>query len=418
MLNAEPPSRPATWTTGLPGAPKGPDVLVVEDSPSDMFLIGHALSGTVLSLRCRFATTLAEAVRLARRETPDVVLLDLSLPDCDGILTLKRVRAACPSAPVVVVTGHSELRLAIQALRAGASDYLLKTELGTLEPTLRRVVAEARDARQRQRHEASRITALNLESVGRVAAGIAHEINTPLQFVNDNVVFLRRALQLLSPALDAVRRGESIEPGGADWAKLSPVVEQMPPAIEEALEGVRRVARSIAELQSLHEVSGESSSTLAISQIIEASLADAWHPSVAGSRVTTRYEEGLPPITVQARALTSAFSNIIRNAQEAIVRSERQEGSLAISVARRGDQLEVCFVDDGAGIPSEHLGRVFDPFFTTKPVGAGSGQGLALAHHVIVRQHGGQLTAHSTPGGGATFVALLPLSPACDGDAP
>jgi signal transduction histidine kinase len=319
---------------------------------------------------------------------------------------------------VVVVTGHSELRLAIQALRAGASDYLLKTELGTLEPTLRRVVAEARDAHQRQRLEASRITALNLESVGRVAAGIAHEINTPLQFVNDNVVFLRRALQLLTPALDAVRRGESIEPGCADWAKLSAVVEQMPPAIEEALEGVRRVARSIAELQSLHEVSGESSSTLALSEIIESSLADAWHPSAAGSRVTTRYEEGLPPITVQARALTSAFSSIIRNAREAIARSERQEGSLEISVARRGDQLEVCFVDDGSGIPSEHLGRVFDPFFTTKPVGAGSGQGLALAHQVIVRQHGGQLTAHSTPGGGATFVALLPLSPACDGDAP
>jgi signal transduction histidine kinase len=417
MLNAEPPSRPATWTTGAPGALEGPDVLVVEDSPSDMFLIGRALSGTVLSLRCRFATTLAEAVRLAKREMPDVVLLDLSLPDCDGIRTLRRIRAACPSSPVVVVTGHSELRLAIQALRAGASDYLLKTELGTLEPTLRRVVAEARDARQRQRHEANRITALNLESVGRVAAGIAHEVNTPLQFVNDNVVFLRRALQLLRPALDAVCRGESIE-GRADWTKLSPVVEQMAPAIEEALEGVRRVARSIAELQSLHEVSGESRSTLAISQIIEASLADAWHPSAAGSRVTTRYEEGLPPITVQARALTSAFSSIIQNAREAIARSERQEGSLEISVVRRGDQLEVCFVDDGVGIPSDHLGRVFDPFFTTKPVGAGSGQGLALAHHVIVRRHGGQLTAHSTPGGGATFAALLPLSPACDGDAP
>lgn len=397
---------------------EGPDVLVVEDSPSDMFLIGHALSGTVLSLRCRFSTTLAEAVRLVRREAPDVVLLDLSLPDCHGIRTLKRIRAACPSSPVVVVTGHSELRLAIQALRAGASDYLLKTELGTLEPTLRRVLAETRELRKRQGREASRITALNFESVGRVAAGMAHEINTPLQFVNDNLTFLGRALQLLRPVLDALRHGEFPDPSSLDWAKLSPIVEQMPPAIEEASEGVRRVADLIAALRSQHELSGESRSTVAISEVIESSLADEWHPSLAGMCVTTRYDDGLPAIPVQVRALTTAFSNIIQNAREAIERSERQEGSLQISATRRGEQLEVRFVDDGPGIPSEHLGLVFDPFFTTKPVGGGSGQGLALAHHVIVRQHGGQLTAHSTPGHGAAIVAVLPLSVSCDGDAP
>jgi two-component system sensor histidine kinase HupT/HoxJ len=184
----------------------------------------------------------------------------------------------------------------------------------------------------------------------------------------------------------------------------------MPAAIEEALEGVQRVARLIAALQSQHEFSGEPRSTVAISELIEASVVDQWHPSPAGMRVTTRYADGLPAISVQVRALTSAFSNIIQNAREAIARSERQEGRLEISVTCHGDQLELCFVDDGVGIPSEHLGRVFDPFFTTKPAGGGSGHGLALAHHVIVRQHGGQLTAHHTPGGGATFVALLPLS--------
>jgi signal transduction histidine kinase len=418
MLHTEPPSRPPTWTTGRPGALEGPSVLVVEDSPSDMFLIGRALAGTVLSLRCRFSTTLADAVQLATREAPDVVLLDLSLPDCHGIRTLKRIRAACPASPVVVVTGHSELRLAVQALRAGASDYLLKTELATLEPTLRRVLAEAHDERQRQRREASRVTTLNLKSIGRVAAGLAHELNTPLQFVNDNLSFMRRALQLLAPALDALRHGQTPEPASLDWAKLTHVVEQMPPAIEQALEGVQRMARLTAALHSQHELSTESRSTVAISDVLESSLAGDGLPLPAAIRVTTLYDDGLPAISVHVDALARAFSNIIQNAREAIARSDAPEGSLEISVTRRGDQLEVRFVDDGPGISSEHLGSIFDPFFTTKPVGSGSGQGLAFAHHVIVQQHGGELTAHSTPGRGATLVAVLPLPVPRDDDGP
>jgi signal transduction histidine kinase len=416
MQQAEPQSRAPTWTTGRPGALEGPGVLVVEDSPSDMFLIGRALAGTVLSLRCRFSTTLADAVQLATREVPDVVLLDLSLPDCHGIRTLKRIRAACPGSPVVVVTGHSELRLAVQALRAGASDYLLKTDLATLEPTLRRVLAEARDERQRQQHEASRVTTLNLRSVGRLAAGMAHELNTPLQFMNDNLSFLRRALQLLTPALDALRLGQAPEPAAIDWAKLSHVVEQMPPAIEQALEGVQRMARLTAALHSQHEFCSESRSTVAISRVIESSLADDGQPLPAALRVTTLYDDGLPAISVHVDALTRAFSNIIQNAREAIARSDGPQARLEISVTRRGDRLEVRFVDDGPGISSEHLGSVFDPFFTTKPVGSGSGHGLAFAHHVIVQQHGGELTANGTPGGGATFVAVLPLP--CDDDGP
>jgi two-component system NtrC family sensor kinase len=383
-----------------------------------MFLIGRALAGTVLSLRCWFSTTLADAVQLATREAPDVVLLDLSLPDCHGIRTLKRIRAACPPSPVVVVTGHSELRLAVQALRAGASDYLVKTELATLEPTLRRVLAEARDERQRQQREASRVTTLNLRSVGRMAAGMAHELNTPLQFVNDNLYFLRRALQLLTPALGALRHGQTPEPASIDWAKLSHVIEQMPPAIEQALEGVQRMAQLTAALHSQHELSTESRSTVAISLVIEASLASAGQPLPAAIRITTLYEDGLPAISVHVDALARAFFNIIQNALEAIARNDAPQASLEIAVTRRGEQLEVRFVDDGPGISSAHVGSVFDPFFTTKPVGSGSGQGLAFAHHVIVQQHGGELTVHSTPGRGATFVAVLPLSVQRDDDGP
>lgn len=414
----EPLSRVPTWTTGQSGAADGPSVLVVEDSPSDAFLIGRALAGTVLSLRCRFSTTLAHAVQLAAQEPPDVVLLDLSLPDGQGIRTLKRIRAACPSSPVVVVTGHSELRLAIQALRAGASDYLVKTELGTLEPTLRRVLAEARDERQRQRQEASRVTTLKLESVGRVAAGMAHELNTPLQFVNDNLTFLRRALEVLAPALDTLRHGQTPEQASNDRAKLSHVIEEMPLAIEQALDGVQRMARLTAALRSQHELSTESRDTVAISWVIESSLASDGQPAPAGIRVTTRYEDGLPAISVHVHALIHAFSNIIQNAREAIARSNAPDGSIEISVARRGEQLEVHFVDDGPGIPSDQLGRVFDSFFTTKPVGTGSGQGLAFAHHVIVQQHGGELTVHAAPGGGTTVLAVLPLPVPRDDDDP
>ncbi len=389
-------------------------MLVVEDSPSDTYLIRHQLARATPAFRCQFTTTLSEALAIAASSFPDIVLLDLSLPDSHGIQTLQRFREECPLPAVMVLTGHSELRLAIQSLRAGARDYLPKSELAELEAALRRVLLETGRERREQESEQKRLTKLKLESLGRLAAGVAHEINTPLQFVSDNLVFLRRALQLLSPVLAQVRRSPEPSGSSANGApmvslKLDYVIEQMLPAIEQALGGVNQVGQLIAALTPRHQRAGERRIPVQLREVIEASLA-ACREMGLPERTTTHYADGLPPVAAFMQDLTTAFSNIIANAGEAIAKRPNAEGgSLHVSVNRRGEYVEVRFTDNGPGIPRQHLGQIFDPFFTTKSVGQGTGQGLAVAYHIIVQEHGGELTVDSAPGVGCTFMVSLPI---------
>jgi two-component system NtrC family sensor kinase len=390
-------------------------VLVVEDSPSDSFLIRNQLARATPGFNCEFATTLTEALALATRSPPDVVLLDLSLPDSHGIQTLRRFREGCPAPAVMVLTGHSELRLAIQALRAGARDYLPKSELADLEPTLRRVLSEAISDRHDQESGERRLTRLKQESVGRLAAGVAHEINTPLQFVSDNLVFLRRSVQLLSPVLEQL--GRCPAPGAPPArgvptisAKLQHVIEQMQPAIEQALDGVNHIGQLIAALKP-RQGAGEERTLVELRHVLEPSLAMWQEMGLSAAGITTHYAEDLPLIAAFVQDLTTAFSNIIINAGEAVAKRDRPVGgSLHVSVTRRGERVEARFTDNGVGIMRQHLGQIFEPFFTTKSTGYGAGQGLAVAYHIIVQEHGGELTVDSTPAVGSTFIVSLPIS--------
>ncbi len=265
--------------------------------------------------------------------------------------------------------------------------------------------------------------AQKLEAVGQLAAGVAHEVNTPMQFIGDGVRFLKECLTDLGSALeghselftDLRQRGCLTD---ADEEKLASIEEtsdvafvlvEGPAAVDRTLRGVTRVAEIVRALKAFaHPVDGAYTST-----DVNAAIADA--VIVARGEYKHCAEVMLdfgdvPPIVCDAGALNQVLLNLIVNATHAI--EEGKAGAMGmITIQTRQERDVVCISvsDDGCGIPEAVRPRLFEPFFTTKPVGKGTGQGLALVHTIVEKQHGGQISFDSQVGVGTTFHIRFPL---------
>jgi PAS domain S-box-containing protein len=265
--------------------------------------------------------------------------------------------------------------------------------------------------------------AQKLEAVGQLAAGIAHEINTPIQFVGDSVQFLKdsfedlRQLQaayregcasaLTGPEGDALRLRLERAEAEADLAYLQ---ERVPAAFERTLEGVERVASIVRAMKEFAHPQTEQAPA-DLNRALATTLTVARNEYRYVAEVDTEFAE-LPLVVCNLSDLNQVFLNLIVNASHAIedaLSSPGEKGAIRISTACDGDTALVSVSDSGGGVPEAIRARIFDPFFTTKTIGRGSGQGLAIARAVVER-HGGALTLDTTLGEGTTFIIRLPIA--------
>jgi signal transduction histidine kinase len=267
--------------------------------------------------------------------------------------------------------------------------------------------------------------AQRLEMVGRLAAGIAHEINTPVQFVSDSLEFVRAGIAELSQLLE--RDGELIarvvagEPAhdlataaeaAATAAELPYLREHLPLALARALDGLGRVTTIIRSMR-IHAHPDRSEIAAAdLNDAIASTLTIARNEYKYVAELVTELGE-LPPVTCYLGDFNQVIINLVVNAAHAIgdvVGTSGDIGRLTVKTWRDGPDAVVAIGDTGAGIPEHIRDHVFEPFFTTKAVGKGTGQGLAIAHAVIVDKHGGSLTFESRPGEGTTFLIRIPIA--------
>jgi PAS domain S-box-containing protein len=267
------------------------------------------------------------------------------------------------------------------------------------------VIADQTEAR---RLEIELRHAQKLEAVGRLAAGVAHELNTPIQFIGDNVDFLSDAAsQLLMAAGD----GNGGRSPAADGQELDYLAGEIPEAARQTRDGVRRVATIVQALKSFAHPDAPGQHAADLNQALTDTLTVARSELRHVGRVESDLG-ALPPVTCSVGDLNQVFLNLLVNAADAVAETQAPAAPGVITVRSRhaGDTVVIEVSDSGPGIPDEARDRVFEPFFTTKPVGRGTGQGLALARSVVTDQHGGTIGFTSAPGQGTTFTVTLPVN--------
>ncbi len=268
--------------------------------------------------------------------------------------------------------------------------------------------------------------AQKLEAIGQLAAGIAHEINTPTQYVSDNITFLKDSWGPSAEFLNfcGVMRAEAgsgaVSPESLtrfselyEKADFEYLMKEIPRAIDQSLEGLQRVAKIVRGMKEFSHPSEKEKRAVNLNQAIDSTITVARHEWKYCAELVTAFDEALPLVPCLVGEFNQVMLNLIINAAHAIAsflgENSDEKGTITITTRRQENWVEIAIADTGSGIPDEIRSRIFEPFFTTKAVGKGSGQGLALAHSVIVNLHQGRLWFETEVGQGTTFFIRLPL---------
>lgn len=268
--------------------------------------------------------------------------------------------------------------------------------------------------------------AQKLESIGQLAAGIAHEINTPTQFVGDNTRFLKDAFDDVSTLLikmeQLITHVESNKKSDtliaelkslSDEADVDYLLKEIPQAINQSLEGIDRVAKIVRAMKEFSHPGNAEKTPIDINKSIANTITVSRNEWKYVATLETDFDENLPPVPCYPDQLNQVILNLIINAahtiKDALENRNEKMGIIKISTKHKGEKVIIRISDTGMGIPAEIRNRIFDPFFTTKEVGRGTGQGLAISFDVIVKKHGGDIYFDTVPDQGTTFIIELPL---------
>jgi PAS domain S-box-containing protein len=345
------------------------------------------------------------------------------LPDLMATADQGRVRSLLqevssgPSRPVDVSLSRSGGEGLPVELAVGP----LLGEDGIVRPGAVGVLTDLRDRRQREMQQGHD---QKLEALGRLSAGIAHEINTPIQFVGDNTRFLADAYEDMIQLLTAYRTCLDESAGALPWqerkgriaaaeqaADIAYLSAEVPSAVAQSLEGIERVASLVQAMKAFSYKDSVERSYADLNDAIETTLAVARNETKYVADVILDLQE-IPPVLCHVGDLNQVFLNLLVNAADALrdkAENGGGRGQIRVGTALDGEDVVVTVADNGEGIPQAIQDKIFEPFFTTKDVGKGTGQGLALARSVVQDKHGGTITLVSEPGEGTCFVLRLPV---------
>jgi PAS domain S-box-containing protein len=287
------------------------------------------------------------------------------------------------------------------------------------------IIVVGADITERMALEEHLRQAQKLEAIGQLAAGIAHEINTPTQYIGDNVQFLKGAFEDLRLLLENYDRllvaakgnalsGETVQDVSAavEASDLGYLLEEIPKAIEQTLEGVTRVSTLVGAMKDFSHPGTKEKIGLDLNRAIESTVTVARNEWKYVADLETDYDPSLPLVSCLPGEFNQAILILIVNAAHAIAdvvgKGGLEKGKIKVQTRNCPEWAEVRIQDTGSGIPENIRARIFDPFFTTKEIGKGTGQGLAISRSVIVDKHGGTIHFETEEGKGTTFIIRLP----------
>ena len=362
--------------------------LVAEDSVDDFDLLLLALRQSGYDVEATRVDTQQAMVAALTDAQWDVVFSDWSMPSFTAMDALHVMRESGLDLPFIIVSGTVGEETAVEALRTGAHDFLVKQRLTRLGVSVERELREAGVRRERARMQEQLMISDRMASVGILAAGVAHEINNPLAAVIAN----------LEMALD-------------DATALDPHVGTLRETLREELGDARaaaeRVKNIVRDLRIFSRSEDETRGPVEVARVMESTLRMAANELRHRARIVKRFEP-IPPVEASDARLGQVFLNLVVNAAQALPEGHAHEHEIRVSISTQDGRAKIEISDTGPGIPPDVLKRLFTPFVSTKPKGIGTGLGLSICHR-IVSNFGGEILVSTSPAG-TTFTVLLPLS--------
>ena len=315
------------------------------------------------------------------------------------------------------------LELSLQRERAARSqaENLLgekKIELHKLNKMLEsQAITLSNSLEELRQIQGQLILSSKMESLGNLAGGIAHEINTPIQYIGDNLNFISEAFSGIEAVLKEAKK--IVAAGGdgivdlkkaVDKADIDFFLEEIPEATKQSLGGVAQVGRIVLAIKEFVHPSGPTNAFANLNHVIKNAITVSKNEWKHLAELEFVPNMTLPLVVCQEGEITQVILNIVVNAAHAIAdRSEGGLGRIKVTTRLTDYHVEIEILDNGAGIPEKNINRIFEPFFTTKGVGKGTGQGLAISYDIITQKHGGELKVKNIPGVGTCFTVRLPL---------
>ena len=405
-------------------------ILIVDDDEGVRSLFANYLGQ---SYSCATAANAYEALDHLSRESFALVLSDVQMPGLGGIELLRKIIERYPDTAVIMISGVDRTQRVIDAIRVGASDYLVKPcELDVLtlcvERTLERrmLLRNARRYKEalesqnlelaRRKTELERLQAQivqteKMASLGQLAAGVAHELNNPAGFIYSNVALLKdhvkRFKRCLS-AFDEMAVPDEVAQRFRDLKRetgYEDLLIELESILSDCSIGAERIRDIVQNLRLFSRLDEAEVKRVDLNEGIEVTLRllSMYYKS---GRIHLRRDYGeLPLVNCYAAQLNQVWMNLLVNAAQAIGEGD---GEVCIKTRCEDQHIVVSISDSGCGMEPEVLKNIFDPFFTTKPVGEGTGLGLSISHGVIVR-HGGTITVSSAPERGTVFTIVIPV---------
>ncbi len=409
--------------------PKREQILIVDDSATVRKSFSKLLC---LRYDCYEAQNVIEAFDLLKKRPIDLVITDVIMPGLSGVELLRKVIESYPQTAVIVVSGVDRPQRALDAVRLGAFDYLIKPcDEDVLDLTVTRALErrsllinavkykadlEARNEElvrgkaQLERLQAQVVQNEKMASLGQLAAGIAHEINNPVGFVYGNLDFLGNCVNDLIKLVrfyDTLQLPDSTASAVAELKagiNYETTIDDLTEVIADCRVGVERVRDIVQNLRTFSRLDEAEFKQTDLHEGIDSTIRIISRYFTGGNiRLVREYGE-IPPFDAFSAQLNQVWMNLLVNAAQAI---GPNVGEVKIVTTADEDSITISVSDTGGGIDNVHLSRIFDPFFTTKPVGEGTGLGLSIAFGIVDR-HNGRINATSEMGKGTTFQVSLP----------
>jgi len=368
-----------------PRSPAEPSrILLIDDNPDDRRLVRRALEREFPGLAVIEVAEPGGLAAVLDEGGFDLAITDYGLRWSDGVVVLREIRDRFPDCPVIMFTGTGSQEIAVEAMKAGLTDYVVKTpkQYGQLPYLVRAAFEQVRQRAAIRRLEEQLRQSQKMEALGLLAGGIAHDFNNILTIIGGHAQLLEHDL----PA-DDPRHEDAV-------------------AIRQATERATAITRQLLAFSRRQPLRPER---------VDLGAAVADFASLAGrllgpeiELVTERPEEPLE-VLIDRSQLEQVFMNLAVNARDAMPGG----GRLSVSAGSDGEGARIVVADTGMGMTDEVLAHAFEPFYTTKEVGRGTGLGLATVYGAV-EGAGGTVTVRSTPGAGTTFEIVLPLAPADD----